>query len=359
MNGKIIFCLGFIVFLGTLVSGCTTTPYGDKAISREELEGRWIGDGESHLATTTTTCNINLRIGFIVKDGRAISLCSDPRCTFDVPVEENGTLRFKFRKALSYSSDYAGSEKKDINFSGQLSPEEGRGTFASGGCLGKWKVTKQTNYVPEVELGSLGRARSEFNIYLSDPKYIDFKSFSVNTNTGRWGRSWGGVSPELAIIEAKGSCEKRGESCTIYSIGNTIVSDMSKDEISSVRDEYYRSIVLNEDQRIPSESLSNIEILANLSDKTLNGVTANGLKITVHFSSNGVMKGELKTKIHGETSYRDHGNWEVSNGKICSQWTRWINSTKHCHEVYKEDSALKSYDSNGRLSMKLTLPSKD
>ena len=192
-----------------MLSGCATNPYGNEAISIGALEGVWEGYADSQLATTRVTCTIRMPITFKVKDGRAISLCNDPRCLFNVALKENGGIKFIYKKAIAFEEGGTGViSQRNIHFEGQLSTSDlGKGTFSVSGCVGKWQVTRQSTFVPEAKPGDLpSRVQSEFNNYLSDPKYIDFKSFSVNPSTGRWGKSWASVSPELAAIRAKAIC---------------------------------------------------------------------------------------------------------------------------------------------------------
>ena len=144
MIGKITTYLGLVGFLVALLSGCTTAPYGNEAISLEELGGVWEGYADSQLATTRVTCTIRMPVTFEVKDGRAISLCDDPRCYFDVALKENGGIKFVYKKAIAFEEGGTGViSHRDIHFEGQLSTSDiGKGTFSVSGCVGKWEVSK-------------------------------------------------------------------------------------------------------------------------------------------------------------------------------------------------------------------------
>ncbi|MCP3870692.1 MAG: hypothetical protein GY703_21890 [Gammaproteobacteria bacterium] len=130
------------------LAGCATSQYGGmkyggEPVAMKDLEGTWMGEAESELITANSTCTFKIRMGFGVENGRAVSLCDDPRCEFDVPLGENGRIGFRFRNAMTYQSDYGGEKYKDIVFKGRLASEMGGGTFSSSGCVGVWEVTKQ------------------------------------------------------------------------------------------------------------------------------------------------------------------------------------------------------------------------
>ncbi|MET0084377.1 MAG: hypothetical protein ABW079_15325 [Sedimenticola sp.] len=203
--------------------------------------------------------------------------------------------------------------------------------------------------IPQKEMEGLpANLRYEFNKYLNNPNYINFKSFAIGESTKRWGRSWASISPEEAVINAKRLCEKNGEKCITYSIGNTVVYGMNEDQIESVLEQYYQSIVDEVDRSIPSKRLSSSEILSKLSNKTFDSFTANGLKITIHFNADGFIKGKLKTNVYRFPYGTDHGEWEVSSGEVCTQWTHWLNGTKNCYRIFHENNVLKAYKSDGR-----------
>jgi len=181
--GKIVTYVGPVCFLVVLLSGCTTTPYGNEAISLEELEGVWGGYADSQLATTRVTCTIRIPITFEVKDGRAISLCNDPRCLFDVALKENGGIKFVYKKAIPFEEGGTGViSHRDIHFEGQLSTSGiGKGSFAVSGCVGKWQVTKQTSDVPEtLDVSGSWKWRSE----VDQPDFIGGSGSSIVSQTG-------------------------------------------------------------------------------------------------------------------------------------------------------------------------------
>ena len=76
--------------------------------------------------------------------GELYLLCEDPRCYFDVAVKDNGGIKFKYKKALSFE-DHGTSVRsyRDIHFTGKLSATGfGKGSFSSSGCVGSWSVQK-------------------------------------------------------------------------------------------------------------------------------------------------------------------------------------------------------------------------
>lgn len=135
--------------LSVLLAGCvTTTPveYGtaQNIVDLDTLEGVWVGYGECTHGVGYTDCNVtNLPVKFIVRNGRGISLCTDPRCSFDVPIAKDGTIKFRYKKAGILTSDYPGSRTCDITFKGRLFENSGEGTFQMGICSGTWNVKKR------------------------------------------------------------------------------------------------------------------------------------------------------------------------------------------------------------------------
>jgi len=138
-----------VTILVISMGGCKTaqvvaTDYGGEVASLEELEGTWEGIADSQFVNSTSTCTVKMALLFTVSNGRAVSLCSRAWCEFDVPIKEKGVIRFKYKKALRYTSDYGADQQIDIVFKGQLFRDGGAGTFAAGGgCPGKWIVSKK------------------------------------------------------------------------------------------------------------------------------------------------------------------------------------------------------------------------
>ena len=141
MGGRVLFSLIASSIIST--GGCVTTPnvetaYSNETVSLEELEGLWRGYGDSQLVTSNSRCNVKMPLRFVVSNGRAISVCNKAWCKFDVPITDNGAIRFRYRNALRSTSDYGAVLMKDIVFVGRLFRDEGEGTFAGGGgCPGK------------------------------------------------------------------------------------------------------------------------------------------------------------------------------------------------------------------------------
>ncbi len=174
--------IALVAALAVSIGGCKTTPdietaKGNEPVSLEELEGVWKGHGESNLVTSNTTCDVNFPIQFVVKEGKAVSICNMDWCKFDVHITAGGKLRFKYRKALTYTSDFGGEEKRDVVFKGQLIGDKGKGTFAAGICPGKWKVYKDVDKPGHYSLDS-----HTFSKEL--PKYVQIKKELVITESG-------------------------------------------------------------------------------------------------------------------------------------------------------------------------------
>ncbi len=146
MSNKSVSYFGILGFLLVLVVGCTSNPYGDKAISLDELEGIWLGHAEFNLTTTRVQCSATYPVRFRVREGRATSLCTDPSCKFDVALKRNGGINFIYKEAQRLVQRDTSTESYiDLHFTGQLSTSGvGEGAVQASGCVGKWKVTKQT-----------------------------------------------------------------------------------------------------------------------------------------------------------------------------------------------------------------------
>ena len=122
--------------------GCDTPPRRADPIVIERLDGSWIGSAEAGFGDARTSCSIKVPIAFVVRDGRAVSLIRDRRAEFDVAIDDNGKIAFKYEKAVKHTSDYPHTSLDDIHFIGYLSEDEGSGHFTSSGCAGKWYVKK-------------------------------------------------------------------------------------------------------------------------------------------------------------------------------------------------------------------------
>ena len=179
----------------------------------------------------------------------------------------------------------------------------------------------------------------------------DFRAFAVNPSTGRSGRSWFQRTPKEAMDDAVNFCERTGEECMIYALGDAIVSGMSSVELAAAAEKYYVAVSpamaqVTEGQLV-GVRLSSEEITAHLSERTMRGKNFNGMQYEGIWRSDGVMKAEATLLHLIERVPSDIGTWTVEEGKLCRQWEHWSGGRRECLVVTKEGNTLRAYDVHG------------
>lgn len=154
-------------------------------------------------------------------------------------------------------------------------------------------------------------------------------------------------------------CERTGEKCTLYALGDTIVSDMSSEEIAKVAEKYYFTVSplmarASEDQLVGNR-LSAEEITAYLSEKIVLARNFNGMEYKTIWKSDGRMTGEAVVLHNIERVRTDTGTWAVQDGYLCRQWQRWSGGRRECLMVYKDGKTLRAYDIHGDVIELITL----
>jgi Zn-dependent protease with chaperone function len=76
--------------------------------------------------------------------------------------------------------------------------------------------------------------------YLSKSKYPDFKAMAANIPSGLSGVASNEATPSGAIASARSQCEKMIKPCQLYALGDTVVVNMSKDQIDVVSSKYLK-----------------------------------------------------------------------------------------------------------------------
>lgn len=182
---------------------------------------------------------------------------------------------------------------------------------------------------------------------------LDFRAFAKNSETGRWGRSFSCNSPKKAIDEAINYCERTGEECRLYALGDTIVEGMSPEQFAKVAQDYYAAVsplLANADlTKLMGERLSSEEILEHLSNAVVEVLTSNDLKYRGWWQSNGTMSGTATHQKGIENATADNGTWAVSDDKLCRQWQQWLGGRHECLIVTKDGSRLRAYDIHGDI----------
>ena len=183
--------------------------------------------------------------------------------------------------------------------------------------------------------------------------FSDFRAFAINTETGRWGYAVHSNSPKKAIDRAAYYCERTGQECMLYALGDTIVEGMSPEQIVKVAQDYYAEIsplMANVDfTKLIGKRLSSAEILAHLSDAVVEVITYNNMKYRGQWQSNGTMSATATHQKGSEVASADNGTWSVSDDKLCRQWKQWLGGRHECLFVTKDGSTLRAYDIHGDI----------
>ena len=176
----------------------------------------------------------------------------------------------------------------------------------------------------------------------------EYRAFATNFSSGRWGESWFSGTPKQAMDKALNFCEKTGQECTIYALGDNIVFGMSPAELLTALEEYYFSVSPMLARKNPELMIGNRisaeEIITLLSDTSVTGRTQNHLKYRATWKSNGEIIGEAIFLGNIERKSKDTGTWYVEDGKLCRQWGKWSGGRLECLVVTKEGDQLYAYD---------------
>ena len=214
------------------------------------------------------------------------------------------------------------------------------------------------------------RVKTAFEKYKTNSKFIPFKALAVDPESGGSGRAWGYSKPKWAIARALQECQKRNENCEIYAIGNTLVSDMSPEQVAAVCEEYFATVAeaagprrgtirLAPTQKAPgadlaSKQLSADEIRSYLAGSTTEGTTINGVRFVVKCSADGTMSGKA-SNYDAEINVTDNGTWWVEDDKLCRQWERWRGGEVGCAVIVTDGKTFIFYGSDGEVVRKYTV----
>lgn len=176
----------------------------------------------------------------------------------------------------------------------------------------------------------------------------EYSAFATNISSGRWGQSWFSATPKQAMDEALNFCEKTGQECEIYALGNKIVFGLSPAELLAALEEYYFSVspalAKKNTNLMIGNQISAAEIIALLSEASVIGRTQNRMKYKATWKSNGKIIGEAIYLGNIESKSNDMGTWSVEDGKLCRQWEQWSGGRQECLIVTKEGDKLYAYD---------------
>lgn len=201
-------------------------------------------------------------------------------------------------------------------------------------------------------------AREAFDKY-ETTILVDFRAFAVNPTTGRWGRSWHSATPKQAMDEAINTCEKTGEKCTLYALGETVVSGMSPADLTSVAEAYYSAVSPAMSQRGESrligDRMPSGVLVAELSNRRVVGMNYNGLEYRGIWLSDGTMRAESTQLNQIERIHADVGTWTVENGRLCRQWQHWSGGRRECLLATRERDTIRAYDVHGDVIELITL----
>jgi hypothetical protein len=208
---------------------------------------------------------------------------------------------------------------------------------------------------------------TSFEKYKAGSKFIPFKAFAVDLRSGGSGKAWGYTKPKWAIDRALQECHKRNENCKVYAIGNTIVSDMSSEQVAAVSEKYYASVAEAAGPRrgtirlaptqealgagLASKQLSSDEIRPYLAGSTFEKTTINGLGVVVQWSADGTMSGQ-GSNSDAEINVTDNGTWWVEDNKLCWQWERFQGGEVYCAVIVTDGKTFILYYSDGDVVVK-------
>ena len=151
--------------------------------------------------------------------------------------------------------------------------------------------------------------------------------------------------------DAVNSCERAGEECTLYALGNTVVGEMTPAELAAAAKKYYLTVspamaVMTEDQLV-GVLLSSKEITAHISERTVLGRNYNGLEYRGVWRANGSITAAATSVGINEWVRTDEGTWSTESGKLCRQWQHWSGGRRECLSVTKDGDTLRAYDTHG------------
>ena len=176
----------------------------------------------------------------------------------------------------------------------------------------------------------------------------EYSAFATNISSGRWGQSWFSATPKQAMDKALNFCEKTGQECEIYALGNKVVFGLLPTEMMAALEEYYFSVspalAKKSTKLMIGNRISAKEIIAHLSEASVIGRTQNRLKYKATWKSNGEIIGQAISLGNIESKSNDMGTWSVEDGKLCRQWEQWSGGRQECLVVTKEGDKLYAYD---------------
>jgi len=205
------------------------------------------------------------------------------------------------------------------------------------------KPSPKTVMLPE-------RAKNAFEEYKVGRKFIPFKAFAVDPQTGGWGRSWGHTRPAWAINRAMKACSRRNEACELYAIGDTIVFGLSEDKIDATSAEYFSSLVKAPSMHSAGQLLSPEEVERYVIGKTLNITDNTGRRFIVKVFKDGTMHGQQLDPEGSLTGKTDTGTWRVDAGKFCLEFTKWEGGISVCYSVVKDGDTFRLYSDGDFLA---------
>ncbi|MBS0243445.1 MAG: hypothetical protein JSS20_14805 [Proteobacteria bacterium] len=98
-----------------------------------------------------------------------------------------------------------------------------------------------------------------------------------------------------------------------------------------------------------ASQLSDDELRAAVSGKTVKIDTPLGLPITVSYSANGLMSGSAGLALGAYLgSTKDRGRWHVKNGKLCTKWFKWLGADASCMSLRQDGGKIYWHSDDGQ-----------
>ncbi|USG59894.1 hypothetical protein NBZ79_11970 [Sneathiella marina] len=199
-----------------------------------------------------------------------------------------------------------------------------------------------------------GTALAAFEKYSDNRNFVDFKAFFVDPHGGAWGRAYAFDSVDKAVSVARAKCEKFGNACSIYAIGNVIVFDQSASEREAVISEYELRLPNADLLNLKASILNDVTIRENLSGKTITGETFGGQKFSAEITTGGrIYVRLLDRKLNFTRS--DQGVWWVKDGHFCRKLSYLNAGMEDCVSLYKKGGKFAVVNQNKKLISEFTV----
>jgi len=101
-----------------------------------------------------------------------------------------------------------------------------------------------------------------------------------------------------------------------------------------------------------AQQLSAEEVSAVTSGKVHRGANPRGGQFVFKYAADGSLQGVMQMLGNKGVAVqrRDQGHWSIAGNKLCVQWNKWRNGSKHCGPISKDGGGY-HYGSGVRFSV--------